>query len=484
MVRPRRDRAPWSMHRLGLSRLHGPRRDRVKVERPALVRDPPRPVHRLFHQHTGGSDRLMTLIASPLLRDGEILAQAAGRLEAPAPVHIAARRAGARQIGDLGWLNGDALIVDRQITLQKLIRRLQRGDVREPHLLDHPILNGLKAPLHPPLRLGRVGRDPLHPQFAQRPSTLARGRDPCQLLVHGGRDRRLIGGMLVRVDGQRNPLLHHVAREAIHRWDRAFVLVEPGQDPTGRIIDVRHQDAARPPALQPVVVRPIQLHQLPHMGSSFPPRPVRARPPREGCHALCQEPAPQGFVAARDPLALGQLLRRPRRSNISLLFLVQRQRRGLDRLRDPPVRRRPSPPMREPVVACLRHPCEEASEVAGRQPQEGTRLHLRQRLLPRLAKHRHPPECLHPHDDPVLSDHPALRVRAGSLSVQRTFLSWRKRTLSLWVDINLSSHAWYVVSTYAATRAGRASSTACPGKVRASRQARQLIGPAPPPHEW
>ena len=47
-----------------------------------------------------------------------------------------------------------------------------------------------------------------------------------------------------------------------------------------------------------------------------------------------------------------------------------------------------------------------------------------------------------------------------------------------------SSHAWYVVSTYAVTRAGRASSAACPGKVRASRQARQLIGPTPPPHEW
>jgi hypothetical protein len=50
------------------------------------------------------------------------------------------------QIGDLGWLNGEALIADLQIALQKLIRRVQRGDVREPHLLDHPILKGLKAP--------------------------------------------------------------------------------------------------------------------------------------------------------------------------------------------------------------------------------------------------------------------------------------------------------------------------------------------------
>jgi hypothetical protein len=51
-------------------------------------------------------------------------------------------------------------------------------------------------------------------------------------------------------------------------------------------------------------------------------------------------------------------------------------------------------------------------------------------------------------------------------------------------SINLSVHAWYVASTYAAARAGRASSAACLGEVRASRQARQLIEPTPPPHEW
>ena len=66
------------------------------------------------------------------------------------------------------------------------------------------------------------------------------------------------------------------------------------------------------------------------------------------------------------------------------------------------------------------------------EPQEGARLHLRQLLLHRLANHRHPPEFLHTHDDPALSDHPALRLKAGSLSMKRTFLSWAKRTLSLW----------------------------------------------------
>ena len=69
MIRPRRDRAPGWVNRLGRNRLHGPRRDRVKAKRPTLVRDPQGPVHMLFHQYTGGSNRLMNLIESPLMRD-------------------------------------------------------------------------------------------------------------------------------------------------------------------------------------------------------------------------------------------------------------------------------------------------------------------------------------------------------------------------------------------------------------------------------
>jgi hypothetical protein len=100
------------------------------------------------------------------------------------------------QIRSLRRLNGEAAIVDRQIARQELIRRIQRGDVREPHLLDHPILKGFKEPLHPPLGLAGVGRDQLDSQLAQRPPKLTRGLDPGQLLVHRGWCWRLIGRML------------------------------------------------------------------------------------------------------------------------------------------------------------------------------------------------------------------------------------------------------------------------------------------------
>ena len=150
------------------------------------------------------------------------------------------------QIGGLGWLNGEALIVDRPIALQELICRLQRGNVREPHLLDHPILKGLKEPLHSPLGLRRVGRDQLDSQLTQCASKLTRGRHPGQLLLHGGRSQRLIGRMLVRIDGQRNSIALHIPHEAVHRRDRPFVLIESGIHSTGRIIDVGHQHTAGP----------------------------------------------------------------------------------------------------------------------------------------------------------------------------------------------------------------------------------------------
>ena len=131
-----------------------------------------------------------------------------------------------------------------------------------------------------------MGRDQLDPQLAQRPPKLTRGLHPGELLVHGGRGRRLIGRMLVRVDGQRNPILLHVALEAVHRRDRPFILVEPGKHPAARIVDVGHQHAAGPAPLEPVMVRAIQLDQFPHMGFPLPPRPMRALPPREMLDAL------------------------------------------------------------------------------------------------------------------------------------------------------------------------------------------------------
>ncbi len=224
MVRPRRDRAPRAGNRCDCRGLHGPRRDRVNVERPTLVRDPHRPIHALFHQHMGGPDRLVNLIESPLVRDGEVLAQASwsssGTGCGPAPC----ARDGAMQISGLCWRHRNAPVVDRQIALQEPIRLLQGRDPRQPQLLDPPILKGPKEPLHPPLGLRGVGRDQLDSQLAQRSPTLTRGLHLRRVARPSGRrGGRLLGRRLVRIDGRRNPLPRHVALEAVHRRDRPFI---------------------------------------------------------------------------------------------------------------------------------------------------------------------------------------------------------------------------------------------------------------------
>ncbi|NOS82283.1 MAG: hypothetical protein E8D46_01080 [Nitrospira sp.] len=56
------------------------------------------------------------------------------RVKAQDAVQLPVRRTGAMQIGDLGLLNGEPPVVDRQIVIQELIRCVQRGDIREPHL--------------------------------------------------------------------------------------------------------------------------------------------------------------------------------------------------------------------------------------------------------------------------------------------------------------------------------------------------------------
>ena len=158
------------------------------------------------------------------------------------------------QIRSLRGRHGNALGVERQITLQESIRRLQGRDPCQPPLLDQSILDGLNEPRHPPLGLRQVGRDQHDPQFARCPPQLTQGFPPCPLLVHRRRGRRLIGRRRVRVDGQRNPLPCHVARDAVHRWARPFIRIEPRRHPTGRIINGGHQHTPSPTPLHPVMV--------------------------------------------------------------------------------------------------------------------------------------------------------------------------------------------------------------------------------------
>jgi hypothetical protein len=140
--------------------------DGVIVQWPAIVGHPHRSIHPFFDEDVRRPDIGPHLIELPVVGHRPVTAQTSGRFNAQAPIQLASRRTRPMQISGLRRRNREPLIVDRQIALQKLICRVQRGDVREPHLLDQPILEGFKEPLHPPLGLGRVGGDQLNPQLA------------------------------------------------------------------------------------------------------------------------------------------------------------------------------------------------------------------------------------------------------------------------------------------------------------------------------
>ncbi len=115
----------------------------MKVERATVVGHPHRPIHPFLHLHMGRPYVGLYLIEVPVVRHRPVTAQTSDRLKAQDAVQIPVRRTGAMQIGDLGWLNGEALIADRQTAIQELIRRVQRGDVREPHLLSDCGVRGM-----------------------------------------------------------------------------------------------------------------------------------------------------------------------------------------------------------------------------------------------------------------------------------------------------------------------------------------------------
>lgn len=82
MLRPRRHCAPrWGT---GVPAAAFTGRDVIiwKADLPTVVRDPHCPIHAIFRQHMGGPEGVVDLIELPLMRDGEVLTQVAGRLDA------------------------------------------------------------------------------------------------------------------------------------------------------------------------------------------------------------------------------------------------------------------------------------------------------------------------------------------------------------------------------------------------------------------
>ena len=143
-----------------------------------LMRDAQRPIDPFFYDHLCRPHVGLDLIEVPVVGDSPIAPQDSLRLDAQDASQFAAHQPRSMQIGCLGRRHGEAPIVDRQIVLQERIGRVQRGDLREPQLLDHSIVKGLPEPLDSPRGLQGMGRDQFDTQFFQRAPKLTLGRGP------------------------------------------------------------------------------------------------------------------------------------------------------------------------------------------------------------------------------------------------------------------------------------------------------------------
>ena len=120
-----------------------------------------RPIQVFFHHHMRGAEMILHLIELSFMRNGEILPQTPGGLEAETPYQNLGCWPWPMQIGGLRRDHSKAPVVAREILLQKVIRRLHGCHPGQAHLFDQPILQRLKQPFHPPLGLRRVGCDEL-----------------------------------------------------------------------------------------------------------------------------------------------------------------------------------------------------------------------------------------------------------------------------------------------------------------------------------
>src|SRR5512141_2058226 len=260
--------------------------------------------------------------------------------------------------------------------------------------------------------------------------------------------------MFIRVERERHSVARDVATEAVHRGNRALIRIESGKDTAARIVDVGHQRTPGPTPLAPVRVRAVQLDQFPHVGLPSPPCPVRLLPPCGLRDPARPQPLPQGLGTERDPMPLGQLLRRKGRPTVPLVLPIPPQHLRLQRGPVSSVRGLASTPMYEPRVAFGPDPLAQPPHLTRRAPQHLAGLPLPQGLAHRLPDHMHPLQLLHTHTHRVRSDHTALPLRAASL-YKRTFLLWQKRPFSCWDYSNLPEQSACRLKSPPDTREGR-----------------------------
>lgn len=188
------------------------------------------------------------------------------------------------------------------------------GDALEPYRLDQSVLQRAVGTLDPALGLGRVGADDLDIEHVQ-------GTAEMRHAVAVGRGAVVAEyAVLVRIEGNRLAVPLQICAGGLHVGEGGLALCHlEVHQLAGGVVDIDQQAAARAAALEPVMVRAIDLDEL---AAALAPIAGLVEPgalgglgfPKTGTdHQLAQ-----GLVRERDAMALGQIFGRQRRPEIGI----------------------------------------------------------------------------------------------------------------------------------------------------------------------
>lgn len=131
--------------------------------------------------------------------------------------------------------------------------------------------------------------------------------------------------------------------------------------------------------------------------------------------ALFTQPRPQGLLTDHEAVPLAQLLHRQGGPKIPIVAGIQPQGLRLEPRTKPAVRRLATTAVGHPPIAGCAYPLHQAPDLPVRHPQQDRCLHLGKPPLQHVMHHLQTLELLAIHRHQVLSNHPALLVKAGRL---------------------------------------------------------------------
>ena len=188
-------------------------------------------------------------------------------------------------------------------------------DAAQPHLLHQPILQRAMGPFHAAFGLRGVGTNDVDIQRVQRPAKLGHAIagggillvDPEYAMLVGVERHRL--AIALQISAGRGKII-----EGALALDKLQM-----HQPAGGIVDVDEQGALWSAALEPPVLRAINLDQLAQAIAPIPRLMHRLQP----CPAILPQarrhhPLPQRLARQMNPVQLRQLLRSQRRSEVAI----------------------------------------------------------------------------------------------------------------------------------------------------------------------